>query len=107
MNSALREAEFSNTSRSRQEIVAALAEAPTRDVTVLAALALARIGDIERPHRIAHDLAERFPLNTAINRYWLPAIYASMEINAAIRRKLLKISRRTTQYELGTPLPAV
>ena len=57
------EAEFNNTSRSHQEIALALAQAPTRDVSVLAALALSRIGEIER---MAHGLAERFPLNTAI-----------------------------------------
>ena len=48
MNAALREAEFDNPSRSRQQIDLALAEAPTRDVSVLAALAFSRIGDIEQ-----------------------------------------------------------
>ena len=105
MNAALREAEFNNTSRSRQEIAPALAEAPTRDVSVLAALALSRIGDIERAERMAHDLAERFPLNTAINRYWLPAIYASIEIRRGNPAKALEDLQTTAQYELGTPLP--
>ena len=50
MNSALREAEFGNASRSRQQIGPALAEGPTRDVTVLAALAYSRIGTSKRPH---------------------------------------------------------
>jgi eukaryotic-like serine/threonine-protein kinase len=105
MNAALREAEFSNTVRARQEIVAALGEAPTRDVSVLAALAWARIGDIDRADRMAHDLAERYPLNTAINRYWLPAIYALMEIKRGNPTKALEDLQTTTQYELGTPLP--
>jgi eukaryotic-like serine/threonine-protein kinase len=105
MNAALREAEFGNIVRARQEIVAALAEAPTRDVSVLAALALARIGDIDRADRMARDLAERFPLNTAINRYWLPAIYASIEIKRGNLAKALAGLEATTQYELGTPLP--
>ena len=89
----------------RQEITAALAEAPTRDVSVLAALALARIGDIDRADRMAHDLAERFPLNTAINRYWLPSVYASIEINRGRPSKALEYLQSTTQYELGSPLP--
>jgi hypothetical protein len=105
MNAALREAEFSNTVRAHQEIVAALAEAPTRDVSVLATLALARIGDIDRADRMAHDLAKRFPLNTAIERYWLPAIYASIEIRRRKPTKALEELQTTTQYELGTPLP--
>ncbi|MFZ0644244.1 MAG: protein kinase, partial [Candidatus Acidiferrales bacterium] len=57
MDSALREAEFGNLSRSRQEITSALAEAPTRDVSVLAALALSRIGDVSRAETLARDLA--------------------------------------------------
>lgn len=105
MNAALREAEFHNTSRSRQEIVPALAQAPTRDVSVLAALAMSRIGDIDQAERMAHNLAERFPLNTAINRYWLPAIYASIEMRRDNPEKALEDLQTTAQYELGTPLP--
>jgi serine/threonine protein kinase/Tfp pilus assembly protein PilF len=105
MNAALREAEFSNTARSRQEIASALAEAPTRDVSILAALAFARIGDINRAERMARDLADRFPLNTAINSYWLPAIYASIEIRRHNVAKALDDLHTTSMYELGTPLP--
>ena len=105
MNAALREAEFDNLARSRQEIVPALAEGPTRDVSVLAALAFSRIGDINSAERMARDLAERFPLNTAINRYWLPAIYASIEIRRDNLAKALEDLRTTSLYELGSPLP--
>jgi tetratricopeptide (TPR) repeat protein len=105
MNAALREAEFNNTARSRQEIAPALAEAPTRDVSILAALAFARIGDINRAERMARDLADRFPLNTAINSYWLPAIYASIEIRRHNVAKALEDLHTTSMYELGTPLP--
>ncbi len=105
MDAALREAEFNNTSRSRQEISSALAEAPTRDVSVLAALALSRIGDVGRAELMAHDLAERFPLDTAINRYWLPTIYASIEIRRNNPVKALEYLQSSAPYELGTPLP--
>jgi serine/threonine protein kinase/tetratricopeptide (TPR) repeat protein len=105
MNAALREAELNNAARARQEIVAALAEAPTRDVSVLAALAFARIGDTDRADRMAHDLGEQFPLNTAIDRYWLPAIYASIQIKLGKPTKALEYLQATSQYELGTPLP--
>ena len=105
MDSALREAEFGNLSRSRQEITSALAEAPTRDVSVLAALALSRIGDVSRAETLARDLAERFPLNTAINHYWLPAVQASIEMTRKNPAKALEDLRTTAEYELGTPLP--
>jgi len=105
MDSALREAEFNNISRSRQEITSALAEAPTRDVSVLAALAFSRIGDVVRAERMAHDLAVRFPLNTAINRYWLPSIRASIEMRHKNPAKALEDLQTAAQYELGSPLP--
>ncbi len=105
MNSALREAEFGNTERSRQEVASALAAASTRDVTILAALAWARIGDTDRAQRMADDLARRFPLNTTVNRYWLPAVYASIEIKRGNPAKALEVLQTAAPYELGTPLP--
>src|SRR5213078_1525931 len=43
VNAALREAEFGNTTTAKQDVAAALALAPGRDVKLLAALALARV----------------------------------------------------------------
>ena len=105
MNSALREAEFGNTVRARQETASALATAATQDVQTLAALALARTGDAAQARNIADDLAHRFPLNTMINRYWLPAIDASIEIGRKNPAKAIERLRTATEYELGTPTP--
>ncbi len=105
MNSALREAEFGNTVRARQETASALATAATQDVQTLAALALARTGDAAQARKIADDLAHRFPLHTMINRYWLPAIDASIEIGRNNPAKAIERLRTATEYELGTPTP--
>ena len=105
MNAALREAEFGNTARARQETASALDTAATRDVQILAALALARTGDTGQARKIADDLAHRFPLDTMINRYWLPAIDASIEIGRNNPTKALERLRTAAQYELGTPTP--
>src|SRR5207248_7234270 len=91
MNAALREAEFGNTERARLEVASGLALASTRDVSILAALALARLGDTDRAKRMADDLAKQFPLNTMINRYWLPAIYGSIEIKRGNPAKALDL----------------
>jgi eukaryotic-like serine/threonine-protein kinase len=88
--------------QNRQE---ALATASTRDVSILAALALARIGDTDQAKRLADDLGTRFPLNTVINRYWLPTIYASIEIRHGNPARAVELLQATGQYELGTPLP--
>ena len=105
MDVALRDAEFHNVALSRQEIGSALATASTRDVSILAALALARIGDTDQAKRMADDLAGRFPLNTVINRYWLPTIYASIEIRRSNPARAVELLQATAQYELGSPLP--
>jgi len=74
-------------------------------VSILAALALARIGDTTKAKRMADDLAARFPLNTVINRYWLPTIYASIEIDLKNPAKALELLQTAAEYELGSPLP--
>src|SRR5580693_6511191 len=105
MDVALRDAEFNNVALSRQETTSALATASTRDVSILAALAFARIGDTDQAKRMADDLAARFPLNTVINRYWLPTIYASIEIQRRNPARAVELLQTTAQYELGSPLP--
>jgi tetratricopeptide (TPR) repeat protein len=105
MDVALRDAEFNNVALSRQETTSALATASTRDVSILAALALARIGGTDQAKRLADDLAGRFPLNTVINRYWLPTIYASIEIQRGNPARAVELLQTTAQYELGSPLP--
>jgi len=105
MNSALREAEFGNTTRARQETASALATAATRDVRILSALVYARIGDAAQARKIADDLARHFPLNTMINRYWLPAIDASIAISQNNSAQAIERLRTASQYELGMPTP--
>jgi predicted Zn-dependent protease len=105
MNAALREAEFGNVARARQEIADALQTAETRDVQILAALASARVGDFEKARQIGDDLAHRFPLNTMINRYWLPTINAAIEIGRNNPPNAVEQLRTTAQYELGAPSP--
>ena len=105
MDLALRDAEFNNVVVSRQETASALTTASTRDVSILAALALARIGDTGKAKRMADDLAARFPLNTVLNRYWLPTIYASIEINHGNPARAVELLQTTPEYELGSPLP--
>jgi eukaryotic-like serine/threonine-protein kinase len=58
-NAALREAEFGSAPAAKQEVTAALALAPGRDVKVLAALALARAGDTPRARTMIDELEKK------------------------------------------------
>ena len=62
---------------------AALKLAPNRDVREMAALALARAGDTAGAEKLAAELDKTFPLDTLVQRYWLPTIRAAV----ALQRK--------------------
>ena len=105
MNAALREVEFGNVARAKEETASALALAPSRDVQILAALVQARAGNFVQSQRMIDDLENRFPSNTLLNRYWLPTIRAAVEVNHGNPAKALETLEAVVPYELGQPLP--
>jgi hypothetical protein len=107
INSALREAEFGNFARARQEAKATLSLAATRDIKILAALTLARAGDPAAAEVIADELARQFPLNTVINHYWLPTIHAAIEIDRGNAQNAINVLSSAGPYELGYPDPQI
>jgi serine/threonine protein kinase/tetratricopeptide (TPR) repeat protein len=99
---ALREVESGNREQARAEANAAVKLAPNRDVRVMAALALTRAGDTAGAEKLAAELDKTFPLDTLVQRYWLPTIRAGVALegkdpNWAI--ELLKVART---IELGS-----
>ncbi len=105
INEALREAEFGNYSRAQKATSSALAMASTRDVRIMAALTLARAGAPVAAQQMGKDLAKRFPRDTLISGYWLPAINAAIEIDRENPSKAIEILQAATPYELGEPYP--
>jgi tetratricopeptide (TPR) repeat protein len=105
MDAALREAEFGNPAQAREETTSAQNLAPTRNVRILAGLALARAGESTRAQKIADDLAKAFPTDSMMNRYWLPTIRAAIEINRNNPAEAVEILRGAAPYELGGPPP--
>ena len=99
--SALKEAEFGNSERGRREVKEGLEMASTRDAQILAALTLARAGDMARAQTLAEQLEKQFPLNTALNGYWLPTIRAYLEIQQDNPAQALKELEPASRYELG------
>ena len=105
IDGALREAEFGNAAQARNETASALALASTRDMKILAALALARAGDSARAQSMADELEKHNPVNTLIVGYWLPTIRAAIEMNHNNPAKAIELLQAATPYELGTPIP--
>ena len=105
MNAALREVEFGNVTKAQQETASALTLAKSRDVQVLAALVLARTRDPVRSQKMIDELQEEFPLNTALNRYWLPTIRAVIEAEHGNPGRALEFLEGVGPFEMGQPPP--
>jgi eukaryotic-like serine/threonine-protein kinase len=105
VNAALREAEFGNAAAAKQAITAALALAPGRDVKVLGALALARVGDTARAKAMIEELEKSNPTNTVLKLYWLPTLKAAIELNGGNSAQALESLEAAAPYELGEPPP--
>jgi serine/threonine protein kinase/tetratricopeptide (TPR) repeat protein len=101
LNAALREAELGNTTSARQGVAAALALSSGRDVKIVAALALGRIGDVARAKVLAEELETSYPTNTFLKRYWLPTINAAIELNKGNSSQALESLEAASPYELG------
>jgi eukaryotic-like serine/threonine-protein kinase len=104
-NAALREAEFGNSARAMETANSALALASSRDVKILAALALARAGFAKRAQILAVELAKANPSNTFLNTYWLPTIRAATELDLNHPAQAIEILQVAATYELGAPSP--
>jgi tetratricopeptide (TPR) repeat protein len=105
LNSSLREAEFGNSERARQETKAGLGIASTRDVQILAALTLARAGETAKAQAMSEELEKQFPANTALDSYWLPAIRAYIEIQRGNAPQALQVLESAAPYDLAFPPP--
>ena len=101
--SALREVEMGNREQAREDAKAALKLAPNRDVRAMAALALARAGDTAGAETLAAELDKGFPLDTVVQRYWLPTIRAAVRLERKDPNRAVEILKETSAMELGGP----
>jgi len=100
---ALREAEFGNTTRAKQQAEAALALAQGRDVRVLAALVLARAGAAAQTQNLAAELNQEFPVDTMMQGYVLPTVRAMLALNRGDGQLAVELLKPASDFELGTP----
>jgi serine/threonine protein kinase/tetratricopeptide (TPR) repeat protein len=103
VNAALREAEFGNASAAKQGVGAALELAPGRNVKLMAALALARIGETAGAKAIVEELGKNYASDTMLKVYWLPTIKAAMELNANNSAQAVVFLEAAAPYDLGDP----
>ena len=100
---ALREVESGNREQARADANAAVKLAPNRDVREMAALALAQAGDTSGAEKLAAELDKTFPLDTVVQRYWLPTIRAAVALERKDPNRAVELLKATSAIELGLP----
>jgi len=93
------EADFGNPVPARANARAALTLSSGQTVVTGAAAALSSAGDSSRALQLADELAKRYPLDTLLNGYWLPAIRARVEINLRNPIRAIGLLQTSTPYE--------
>jgi serine/threonine protein kinase/tetratricopeptide (TPR) repeat protein len=104
MDGALREIEFGNSRIAEQETAGARALTSSHDTEILAAIALARTGDVTEAEKLARHLEKQYPLDTLVNNYWLPVIRASEEDSRNNPTKAIQLLQPCAPYELASPV---
>ena len=104
MAAALREVESGNRTQARADAAAAVKLAPNRDVQAMAALALARAGDTAGAEKLAAELDKTFPLDTLVQRYWLPTIRAAVALQRKDPNRAVELLKVASTIELGQPV---
>jgi serine/threonine protein kinase/tetratricopeptide (TPR) repeat protein len=100
---ALREGESGNHEQARADAEAAARLAPNRDVRAMAALALARAGDIPGAEKLAGELEKASPLDTLVQKYWLPTIAAAVALQRKDPSQAIELLKTSSPLELSQP----
>jgi eukaryotic-like serine/threonine-protein kinase len=98
---ALREVEAGNREQARVDAHAALKLGPGYNVQKFTALALARAGDTAGAQKMAVELNKTFPLDTTVQKYWLPTIAAAVALRGKDPNQAVELLKVVSAIELG------
>jgi DNA-binding winged helix-turn-helix (wHTH) protein/tetratricopeptide (TPR) repeat protein len=107
LTGALHEAELGDASRARTEANAALAASPGKNVEILAALVLARSGDLARATSLAEQLVKQYPADTLVNDYWVASVRAAIALQQKNPAAAVEALQTAAPYETGSPSPGI
>ena len=99
---ALREALAGNFAMAKGEAEEALNFSDNSSVQAVSAAAMGLAGDSARAARMADDLAQRFPENTAIQFYNLPMIRGAVAMRGGNSAKAVEAFAAGEPYEMGS-----
>ena len=98
---ALREVEIGNASLARKKVAESSALRAGKDVEAVAALTLARTGEIGQAQKLVDKLDHQLPLDTMMQNSSLPTIRGAIKLNKNNPRQAIEILRVAAPYELG------
>jgi len=78
--------------------------ASTRTAVTNIALALARAGDTAGAEKLAVELDKTFPLDTLVQRYWLPTIRAGLALERKDPNRAIELLKVASNIELSQSL---
>ena len=99
----LMEAYLGDLQHARADADAALRLGANRDAQTPAALALALAGDAEHAEKLVAELNKSFPLDTKVQRVWVPTTRAAVALRRKNPAKAIELLRVMSPYELGAP----
>jgi eukaryotic-like serine/threonine-protein kinase len=102
---ALREVEMGFREHAIAAAQAALERSPGRHVRCIGAYALARSGDRTTAERIAGELDQEHPEETAVQHCWLPCIRAALALDSGDFATALRALEPAESIELGRTVP--
>jgi predicted Zn-dependent protease len=74
---------------------------PSRNVRMMAALAIAHTGDTAAAEKLAGELDKSFPMATLVQRNWLPAIRAAVALQREDPNRAIELLQPAVDVELG------
>jgi serine/threonine protein kinase/Tfp pilus assembly protein PilF len=103
VQAAVRESEIGEFARAQQYISQAQKLSHGQDVATLTAVALVQIGSVNQAEALCHELDKQWPEGTIVQKYWLPAIRAQIDLRQARPSKAIDDLGVATPLEFANP----
>jgi len=101
VTAALNEVEAGNREQARSDATLGVRLASNHDVQALAALVMARAGNAAPAEKLANELDKTFPLDTLVQKYWLPTIQAAVALQRKDAKHAVELLRVASPIELS------
>jgi DNA-binding winged helix-turn-helix (wHTH) protein/Flp pilus assembly protein TadD len=100
-NAGMVEAYLGNREEARADVEAGQKLNVNRYAEEAAAFALALAGDVEGAEKLIADLNQRWPMDSLVERYWLPTIRAALALDSQNAEKAIDELRTMGSYEMS------